>query len=240
MSGYEASDRILPQRNIKYYRLVRKKTGTYLWVVIALFAVIAFLCVNNFMLLHSYKTLKDNLGNAYEKLDSINNAETSLSIEKMSLEKQIARLTAENNNLKKENTIVSRGSNDIEKQIENIKRQDSELLKTNKELTDDNIALQNSLKIAASAGIKPQNYTPFNGLSPSDTVNRGKYIGKFLGTAYTPSEDECGNNKGITSSGVPVIPGVTVAVDNKLLAIWHGVLCEGLGVYGSDGHGQRY
>jgi len=68
-------------------------------------------------------------------------------------------------------------------------------------LVEDNIELQNTLKMAAAAGIKPQNYTEFKGLSSRSSIDRGEYIGKFLGTAYTPSKEECGNDNGITNSG---------------------------------------
>ena len=82
-------------------------------------------------------------------------------------------------------------------------------------MTTDNIELQKTLKKAAASGITPQSYKIYDTEELMTNNTDRKYLGKFLGTAYTPSAEECGNNKGITSSGKPIIPGVTVAIDKK-------------------------
>ncbi|PYG88527.1 3D (Asp-Asp-Asp) domain-containing protein [Ruminiclostridium sufflavum DSM 19573] len=111
------------------------------------------------------------------------------------------------NQLKKENEQIKKQINELEKQKKKIEA-------SNNELEADNIELQKSLKKAAAVGVTPQSYNIYNSDSlPVD--EKKKYLGKFLGTAYTPSAEECGNDKGITSSGQPIIPGLSVAIDNK-------------------------
>jgi len=51
-------------------------------------------------------------------------------------------------------------------------------------LVEDNIELQNTLKMAAAAGIKPQNYTEFKGLSSRSSIDRGEYIENFRNGVY--------------------------------------------------------
>lgn len=117
----------------------------------------------------------------------------------------------------------------MSKELDEIRQQLAKISKENRELEEDNIALQNTLKMAASAGIKPQNYTRFNGINSRGGLQRGTYLGKFLGTAYTPSKEECGNDKGITNSGKPIIAGVTVAVDKKYWPFGTVFYIKGLG-----------
>jgi len=94
-------------------------------------------------------------------------------------------------------------------------------------LVEDNIELQNTLKMAAAAGIKPQNYTEFKGLSSKAQLTEVN-TSEILGTAYTPSKEECGNDNGITNSGKPIIPGISVAV-TKITAFGTVFYIKGLG-----------
>lgn len=103
------------------------------------------------------------------------------------------------------------------------------LKKINKNISEDNVSLQNSLKIAAMVGVKPQNYSRPVKITSRSMSERWKYLGKFKGTAYTPSKSECGNNKGITSSGKPIIPGTTIAVDTKCWPIGTVFYIKGIG-----------
>lgn len=117
----------------------------------------------------------------------------------------------------------------ILKEMQVLKNEITEIKKKNRELTEDNIALQNSLKMAAEAGVKPQNFLKFNGLSSRAELNKGDYIGKFLGTAYTPSFDECGNNLGITYSGKPIAAGISLAIDKDHWPVGTVFYIKGLG-----------
>lgn len=229
MSGFEAADSIRPRNNVKHYRLARKKSSSYIWAVLILFVLVGFLCINNYSVLQSYKGVRDELEDAYKRMDSVKIVSSDLENEKLAAEKQNDLLAEENKNLREAFDKASRGSTDFAKQLENIKKQNSELTKKNKELVDDNVALQNSLKMAASAGVKPQNYSLFGGLDQRDSVNKGKYVGKFTGTAYTPSKEECGNDKGFTNSGVPIVPGVSVAIDTKYWPFGTIFYIKGLG-----------
>lgn len=229
MSGFEAADSIRPRNNIKHYKLARRRTGSYLWAVLILFVLVIFLCFNNYSVLQSYKEVRNDLEDAYKRMDTVKIFSTDLVHQKQTMETQKDILAEENKSLREAYNKASRGSTDITKQLEGIKKQNSELIRKNKELVDDNIALQNSLKMAASAGVKPQSYSIFDGLEQRDTVNKGRYIGKFKGTAYTPSKEECGNDKGMTNSGEPIMPGVSVAIDTKYWPFGTVFYIKGLG-----------
>ncbi|ACL74900.1 3D domain-containing protein [Ruminiclostridium cellulolyticum] len=142
-------------------------------------------------------------------------------IQSMRIMKSNQSLTANTNSYKSQSDELSKLNNDLKKQNEQIKKQLEELKKQNKqleatkrELADDNLHLQKSLKKAASVGVKPQSYKIYSS-NNLETNSKGKFLGKFLGTAYTPCAEECGNNKGITSSGQPIVPGVSIAIDNS-------------------------
>ena len=104
---------------------------------------------------------------------------------------------------------------DIQNQLYELMERYQELEHVNLELADDNIKLQDSLEMAAAVGIKPQNYTESDSIVTRSSNDRGEYIGKFLGTAYTPSKEECGNDMGITNSGEPIVPGISIAIDKE-------------------------
>ena len=94
---------------------------------------------------------------------------------------------------------------------------------------EENIKLQQSLKIAASVGVKPQNYDDAEEVSSAVDYDKLEYVGEFEGTAYTPSVEECSNNLGYTASGKPIIAGVSIAVDNKYWKLGTKFYVEGLG-----------
>ncbi len=121
-------------------------------------------------------------------------------------------LTTNTNNYKSQSDELGKLNKDLKKQLEDLKKQNKQLESTKRELADDNLQLQKSLKKAAAVGVKPQSYKIYSG-DNLENNSKKKYIGKFLGTAYTPCAEECGNNKGITSSGQPIVPGVSVAID---------------------------
>jgi 3D (Asp-Asp-Asp) domain-containing protein/cell division protein FtsB len=229
MSGFEAADSIRPRSSVKHYRLARKKTGSYIWAVLILFVLVGFLCINNYSVLQSYKEVRDELEDAYKRMDSAKIVNADLESEMQDVRKQKDMLTEENKSLREAFDKASRGSADVTKQLEGIKKQYSELAKQNKELVNENVALQNSLKMAAAVGVKPQNYSIFDGLDQRESINRGKYVGKFTGTAYTPSKEECGNDMGLTKSGEPIVPGVSVAVDTKYWPFGTVFYIKGLG-----------
>lgn len=105
----------------------------------------------------------------------------------------------------------------------------NELQSENEKLKEDNLFLQNSVKIAASKGTRPKNYRLASEITSRSGVLRGKSLGYFSITAYTPTKDECGSDRGITASGQPIIPGVTVAVDTRYWPIGTVFYIKGLG-----------
>ncbi len=118
---------------------------------------------------------------------------------------------------------------ELNKRMNLLIKENEALKENNREIIEDNISLQNSLKLAAMAGIKPRNYTDPPQITSRSGIGRGKYLGEFKGTAYTPSRKECGNDKGITYSGKPIVPGTTVAVDTRYWPIGTVFYIKGIG-----------
>lgn len=229
MTGFEATNSIQPQRNPKYYKLKKKMTKGYEWAVAGMFVMVVMLCINHYNLLHSYEQLKTQLTEAYVIINEEKTVQQKIAAQDTALKDEFRQLTDEFIKLKENYSKTSRGTNDLAQQIESLKKQNNDLVKQMKDLANDNIALQNSLKMAASIGVKPQSYNMFEELEPRNLINRGKYVGQFLGTAYTPSKEECGNDKGITKSGEPIMPGVSIAVDNHYWPFGTVFYIKGLG-----------
>jgi len=222
MAGSEASSNIQPRSNVRKPGFVRRNLRLYFQVICFLFTVVFMLCVNNMIMYNSYKEIQKKYNLVSVKANFATEDKQNLSSEKQGLVDE--KLT-----LQEDYNEASRQNEEILKQVNEIRKQNDELLKKNRELIEDNIALQNSLKMAASVGIKPQNYTQFEGLNSRSDIQRGRHIGSFLGTAYTPSIEECGNTKGITNSGKPIIPGISVAIDNKYWPFGTVFYIKGLG-----------
>lgn len=225
----EAEQIVEPRSEMILRAKKRKKLSIYLYIALILFALLVFLGINNYRLLQSYRELTNQLSTAYKTIDGFTDKNISLSSINSKLDEKNTLLIKEIKDLRQNYEKTSRGSEDIEKQLIEIKKQLLELKTKNMELVEDNIALQNSLKTAASFGVKPQNYVMPKKLNERSSIDRGKYIGKFIGTAYTPSKEECGNNRGITKSGNPIVPGVTIAVDTKYWPFGTVFYIKGLG-----------
>lgn len=125
---------------------------------------------------------------------------------------------------------------DIDEQKKKIEEDQEELLttsellaKNNQSIIEENIRLQDTLKKAASVGIKPQNYGDADNVDAAVDYSKLEYIGEFEGTAYTPSPEECSNNLGLTASGKPIVAGVSIAVDTKYWKLGTKFYIEGLG-----------
>lgn len=124
---------------------------------------------------------------------------------------------------------VEQQKQDIEEERNQV-LSDAELIaQNNLYLVEENIKLQNALKEAAAAGVKPQNYDDAEPINSAVDYSKLEYIGEFEGTAYTPSVEECSNNLGYTASGKPIIAGVSIAVDNKYWKFGTKFYIEGLG-----------
>lgn len=187
-----------------------------------LIAAVVILIIINLSIYCWYSETKKNYQDAFLRAENTSYENSNLTAENEALKNEYKILKEEYNKILKQNEEIS-------EQILELKNKNEELEKINKELVEDNIELQNSLKTAASIGIKPQSYTNFEGISTRGSIERGKYIGKFLGTFYTPSAAECGNNKGITRSGHPIIPGISVAIDEEYWPFGTIFYIKGLG-----------
>lgn len=219
----EAESNLGP-RNTKHkkYLSVKRAVRNYNMAICILFTIVALLCMNYISIYKSYMDIRHGFNAAVERMKSVT------AIKKDSGD-EVNILKKNNEFLKNEYKRIMAQNDEILKQIQQLRAANDELAKKNRELVEDNIELQNSVKTAASVGIKPQNYVKFNGISSRSEFERGTYLGKFLGTAYTPSKDECGNNNGITNSGKPIIPGISIAVDNKYWPFGTIFYIKGLG-----------
>lgn len=122
--------------------------------------------------------------------------------------------------------------NSYESKLHNNSKTIEDLTKANNELTVQSGELENTIRVFATSGKRPENY------NVPKKVSRGsygtyrdklKYVGEWEGTCYTPSPDECNNSKGITYSGKPVEPGRTIAVDPKYWKLGTRFYIEGIG-----------
>lgn len=194
----------------------------YFLIICSLFFVVLLLCINNLKVYRSFQDIQRQYGSAYKKSQSAQTNQSELKEYKVIFEKEKVLLEEKYNEL-------SSNTTEIKQRLLELEMKNTELDKKNRELAEDNISLQNTLKMAASVGIKPQNYTRFEGFTSRGELDRGDYVGKFLGTAYTPSKEECGNNNGITNSGKPIIPGISVAVDSNYWPLGTIFYIKGLG-----------
>lgn len=221
MSNDEAHSHRKPLRNEK-----KEYTGRGLLknpvLVATLLGVVTMLCINNLILYDSYEDMRRQIDQAWKTAEAMKAQNDVLVRQQQDIKK-------ENDYLRQHHDQMQMQNEEMARRMSETARMNEELQKRNRELTDDNIALQNSLKKAAAAGITPQNFTSFKGLSSRASLERGQYVGKFLGTAYTPSKAECGNNKGITRSGNPIVPGISIAIDSKYWPFGTVFYIRGLG-----------
>lgn len=207
----------------------RKFKKTLILSVYVLFVVLVSLAINNYIIFAWFKDTRAEYEDTFLRIQAI-------TAENENLISKNDTITYEYNLLKDQFEEVIEKNDQITALLEEIKTKNDELMEKNKqleeqnkELVQDNIELQNSLKKAASVGIKPQSYTEFEGLSSRGSIERGQYLGKFLGTAYTPCASECGNDLGITNSGKPIIPGISIAVDKNYWPFGTIFYIKGLG-----------
>ncbi|TYQ18263.1 UNVERIFIED_CONTAM: Membrane-bound lytic murein transglycosylase [Acetivibrio alkalicellulosi] len=200
----------------------RKLTVLYRALIYILFVVAIALALITFNLYGWYNETKKDYQDAFLRAQYENDKNNVLINENETIKSDYQIL-------KEQYSKILIQNEEILEQIQELKIKTDELEKMNKELVEDNIELQNSLKQAASIGIKPLNYTSFEGISSRDSIERGEYLGKFLGTFYTPSAIECGNNKGITRSGKPIIPGISIAIDKDYWPFGTVFYIKGLG-----------
>lgn len=222
MLNDEAAVDIKPRSKIKNPLLEKIAGRRNIWIAGFLLLTVTGLCISNYFTYKSYKAMEKNYQEANAKISLM--TDQYADIQELSNE-----LKGENEQLKVKVDEVSAENQETQKKMDEIQKQNQELVNKNRELVDDNVALQNSLKMAAAVGIKPQNYAKYSGLSSRSDLDRGTYMGSFLGTAYTPSKDECGNDSGITYSGMPIVPGISLAVDTNYWPFGTVFYIKGLG-----------
>lgn len=146
-----------------------------------------------------------------------------------SLSGDMMKVAEDQKRIEEEKKVIEDEKKVIESEQEQLSITAEQLAKNNQSIIEENMRLQDTLKIAASVGITPQN---FNDAEPADTAidySKLEYIGEFEGTAYTPSPEECSNNLGYTASGKPIVAGVSIAVDTAYWKLGTEFYIEGLG-----------
>lgn len=146
----------------------------------------------------------------------------NLNYEFMELENQKTELESQK-------TEVENQKQELKEEQERILSEAELVAQNNEKLIKENINLQNTILKAAATGITPQNYEIPDEVDNPVDYSKLKYIGKFEGTAYTPSPDECSNNLGYTASGKAIVPGVSIAVDTDYWKLGTKFYIEGLG-----------
>lgn len=145
------------------------------------------------------------------------------------LHEDIKKIESEQKIIEDEKKAIEEEKQNIQEREEELAITSEQLAKNNQSIIEENMRLQDTLKMAASVGITPQN---FNDAEKADTVvdyTNLEYIGEFEGTAYTPSPEECSNNLGFTASGKPIVAGVSIAVDTDYWKLGTEFYIEGLG-----------
>ncbi len=165
------------------------------------------------------------VGIAYNSRDII--SEYNLKHQELNFEKQ--ELNFAKQELEEQKNQVEQEKEQVENEINKVLSEAEIIAQNNLYLVEQNIRLQNTLKDAASVGVKPQNYEDAETVNTAVDYSKLEYIGEFEGTAYTPSVEECSNNLGYTASGKPIIAGVSIAVDNKYWKFGTKFYIEGLG-----------
>lgn len=223
------SDEVAPLSEPPRLKAQKKYKKTIILAVYIIFVVLVSLGVNKYIIYKWYKDTRLKYEDTFlriqtiaEENDNLLSKNKTITYEYNMLEEQFKQIVAQNEQI---NTMLDQ----IKNRNYELMEQNKQLEEQNRELSQDNIELQNSLKKAASVGIKPQSYTEFEGISSRGAVDRGKYLGKFLGTAYTPCSSECGNDLGITNSGQPIIPGVSIAIDKEYWPFGTIFYIKGLG-----------
>jgi 3D (Asp-Asp-Asp) domain-containing protein len=222
----EDEKKLIEAREKRQIKLIKEYNKKKVRAILMLIVCLCFLILNNIVtyknvnsLAFENKSLKNNIQQV-----SVNNSNTKPSIKEPQVNEQI-----KNDENKSQRMIAGKEMLSLNKNLSKLLKEKEELKKLNNELNEDNISLQNSLKVAAAVGIKPRNYENPPQISSRSGIRKEQYLGKFKGTAYTPSKEECGNNKGITASGKPIIPGTTIAVDTKYWSIGTIFYIKGIG-----------
>ena len=222
----EDENNVIDRREKRQIKLIKEYNKKKLRAISLLIFCLYFLILNNII---TYKNVNSLAAENQSLKNNIQHASIKNSNTKPSINGHLVNEQTKNDESKNQKLIEVKETVRLNDNLNKLLREKEELKKLNNELHEDNISLQNSLKIAAAVGIKPRNYENPPQISSRSGIRKEQYLGKFKGTAYTPSKEECGNNKGITASGKPIIPGTTIAVDTKYWPIGTIFYIKGIG-----------
>lgn len=145
------------------------------------------------------------------------------------LHDDIKKVESDQKAIQEEKKVIEEEKQNIVEREENLLSYAEQLAKNNQSIIEENMRLQDTLKMAAAVGITPVNYDEAEKTNTVVDYSKLEYIGEFEGTAYTPSPEECSNNLGLTASGKPIVAGVSIAVDTRYWKLGTEFYIEGLG-----------
>ncbi len=145
------------------------------------------------------------------------------------LHEDIKKVELDQKVIQEEKKVIEEQKQEIEAREEDLVSYSEQLAKNNQSILEENMRLQDTLKMAAAVGITPVNYDEAEKADSVVDYSKLEYVGEFEGTAYTPSPDECSNNLGYTASGKPIVAGVSIAVDTNYWKLGTEFYIEGLG-----------
>ena len=103
----------------------------------------------------------------------------------------------------------------------------------------DNLMLRQTIQQTMSnRGAKPKHYMTTPPREALEPIVKKQYLGIWKITWYTPSDDKCSNNDGITASSQPVNPGYDIAVDCSYWGFGTKFYVEGWGLVHAEDTGN--
>lgn len=129
----------------------------------------------------------------------------------------------------------------LQQQNNALLQENLEMLQKITEVTDENNALQKTVRLAALTGAaKPSSYRVVEAeVISRSTLPRGEHLGVWEGTVYTATPEETDNEPSISASGKLVAPGYTIAVDPKYWKLGTKFYIEGIGVVQAEDTGSK-
>lgn len=211
---------------MSYYMYPERRKSTFDWL-----RIIAVVCI--------LTALVAVIGTKYKSSDQIAQlkAEVKALQEKevyyKDIERQLFNMKAEGVVIDKYEDKLQEQSTTAEQKLMEKDAKINSLISYNNELSKQSAALENTVKkFSYATGTRPQNWRIPQEVSRGSydrQRNNMEYVGEWLGTYYAPNPKECGNNKGLTASGLPVEPGRTIAVDPKYWKLGTKFYIEGIG-----------
>ena len=227
-------DTILSERHARrcamaHYIYDKPRRPTWFWLVIVGIAVIV-------SVITTIVAYGRQSATRIQELENIIREMKRKEIYYKEIEQKFFEHKAESVKIERYEEMLEAKDNEMTTRLEEKDAEINSLLGYIDELAVQCAAFENEIKkIATLSTVLPDNYQlpePVSRGTYDYYKRQGKleYVGEFLMTVYAPTVEECGKKDGITKSGAPVKPGVTIAVDPKYWKFGQKFYVEGYGV----------